>query len=87
MQPPKDPKANGKDKIPSANQVQQMINKRQCPKSVKRMDKARLSGSPQDHIHFKDGSALYRDGTWRHRFKKLTKIEKTFLIKIGFKLP
>lgn len=38
-------------------------------------------------MHFKDGSALNIDGTWKHGSKTLTSKEIKFLKDNGFKLP
>ena len=48
--------------------------------------KGKVKGE-QDNVHFKDGSALNKDGTWKHGNRKLTNDEKAWLQKHGWKLP
>ena len=36
-----------------------------APQTVERVDKGKMKGE-QDHVHFGDGSALNRDGAWKH---------------------
>jgi hypothetical protein len=79
-----EPDDDDKDHKISASQAQQLVKKGQCPNTIKRIDKGGTPESPHDHAHFKDGSALYRNGTWRHGFRQLTGAEKAFLSKIGF---
>lgn len=73
----------------SINQINQKIQKGQAPKSIIRAESDKFSSSKidPDHIHFDNGSALRRDGTFKHGWKKLTNEEKEFLIKNGFKIP
>ena len=40
-----------------------------------------------DHVHFKDGSALRKDGVWRHGGKRLTNEEIKFLKTHGWTIP
>jgi len=49
----------------SVNQMQSDIYKGKLPKTIRRseIDK-KING--QDHVHLKDGRALYRDGTFKH---------------------
>ncbi len=55
---------------------------------VKRIDKANPPSDPQDHIHFLDGHALNRDGTWKHgKGRSLSKLEKEFSDLLEFKYP
>ena len=46
----------------------------QAPQDVDRVDKGR-GDFEKDHVHFKDGSALNNDGTWKHRKRDLTNKE------------
>ena len=41
----------------------------------------------EPHVHFRDGSALYRDGIWRHGAKELSNAEIKWLTQNGWKLP
>jgi hypothetical protein len=41
----------------------------------------------KDHVHFKDGAALNRDGTWQHGYTKLTAAVKEWLTSNGWELP
>jgi hypothetical protein len=70
----------------SLNQVNQFIQKGQAPKTITRVDKGLIKGE-LDHIHFDDGSALNRNGTWKHGEKKLTNQEIKFLQQNGWTLP
>jgi len=57
-------------------------------KVVDRIDKANLPSDPQDHIHFRDGHALQRDGTWKHgKGRPLSVLEKEFCELLEFRLP
>ena len=72
----------------STNQMDQERRRGQAPKTVLRVDDASLNiGDSQDHVHFTDGSALKRDGTWKHGNKKLTREEKAWLLKHSLTLP
>ena len=71
---------------PSINQVNEQIKRGQAPSTIKRADKGKIYGE-QDNIHFQDGSAINRDGSWKHGEKRLTNAEKEFLKNSGFKLP
>ena len=68
------------------NQMQKRIERGQAPKTIDRVDKARAY-MEQDNVHFKDGSSLNRDGSWKHGGKILTNVEKEFLLEFGWKLP
>ena len=61
--------------VVSINQAKQQVRRGQAPRTVERVDPAR-GDFGQDEVHFKDGSALKRDGTWKHRGKSLTNKEK-----------
>ncbi|WPX97402.1 hemagglutinin repeat-containing protein [Candidatus Bandiella euplotis] len=72
----------------STNQLNQEIKKGQAPKEIKRVDKANpfIKGQ-KTHVHFNNGAALNKDGTWREGFIKLTKKQRLWLQKNGWKLP
>jgi hypothetical protein len=68
-------------------QALQARNSKYC-KVIDRIDKANPPSDPQDHIHFKDGHALQRDGTWKHgKGRSLSTLEKEFCDLLGFKYP
>ncbi len=50
------------DDATSQNQMQKQVEKGQAPKEVDRVDKAHNEFG-QDHVHFKDGTAINKDGT------------------------
>lgn len=72
--------------VVTLNQANQQVKRGQAPQSVERVDKG---GGPheEDHVHFKGGQALNRDGTWKHGAKGLTNKEKDWLKSIGWDLP
>ncbi len=70
----------------SLNQFQKQVERGKTPKSVDRVDKG-LGPHEQDHVHFKDGSALNRDGTWKHGGRELTKAESELLQQFGWTIP
>jgi RHS repeat-associated protein len=69
-----------------AGNMQRQVEKGQAPKSVDRVDPADFQ-SKADHVHFKDDSTLYNDGTWKHGGRVLTNVEKAWLEKNGWSLP
>lgn len=72
----------------SVNQMNREVQTGQAPSDVKRVEKAKEGGpGAQDHVHLKDGSALNRDGTWRHGFSKLSNAVKDWLVSHGWTLP
>mgnify|MGYP003299892717 CR=1 FL=1 len=72
---------NGK----SIGHLQQDVEKGTCPKGIKRFDKGR-GFKEQDHVHFKDNSALNKDGTWKHGKRDLTKDEMKYLKENGWNI-
>ena len=66
--------------------LQKQIQRGNSPKSVARADKGRGSYE-KDHLHFKDGSALHSDGTWKHGKRELTTKEIDWLKKNGWDSP
>jgi hypothetical protein len=74
----------------SANQMRQQVLRGNAPRSVDRVDADRKLPSGQyeePHVHFKDGSALYRTGVWRHGSHELTNAEIKWLTSNGWRLP
>jgi hypothetical protein len=62
---PDDGDEEKKDKGKSPNQLNNEIKQGKAPKDVERVDVGKVKGE-QTHAHFKDGSALNKDGTWKH---------------------
>src|SRR5690554_6672113 len=71
----------------SVNQLNKAVQTGKAPKSIKRFDKGKDINQPVDHVHFKDGGALRRDGVWRHGGRKLTNEEIKFLKDNGWTTP
>ncbi|CAF0961835.1 unnamed protein product [Didymodactylos carnosus] len=80
----------------SINQMNQELKRRRSEspfRTIDRVDGATLNiGDSQDHVHFTDGWALKRDGTWKHENKNakprtLSNKEKEWLTKHGWTLP
>lgn len=73
----------------NVNQMNQDIKKGLAPKTIDRVDQAHQSrpGDAYAHVHFKDGSALRDDRSWKHGAKTLTIAEKEWLNKWGWPLP
>lgn len=67
--------------------MQQQVVRNQAPKTIDRVDSAKPPGDRFDHVHFKDGHALYNDGTWKHGGRALTNAEKTWLLANGWPIP
>ena len=73
-------------KTASPNQLNQQIRQGKAPKNVTRVDAGKVPGE-QPHVHFKDGAALNKDGTWKHGYRALTEAEKQWLHENGWTLP
>lgn len=54
---------------------------------VRTIDRIDTDLREQWHVHFKDGSALFKNGVWKHGGRALSNAEKTFLKKFGWTLP
>ena len=75
----------------SVNQMEQRIKKGKAPDSIEHVHKGKLDHE-KTHVHFKDGSALNKDGTWKHTPKKggehiFTNKEIDFLQYYGWTIP
>lgn len=57
-----------------------------APKDVERVDVGKVKGE-QTHAHFKDGSALNKDGTWKHGESTLSRATQKWLENNGWTLP
>lgn len=64
--------------ITSRNQMQKMVDKGQAPKKVDRVDKAHTKYG-QEHVHFKDGTAINKDGTTHDDGHGIPKLNKKVL--------
>ncbi len=70
----------------SINQLQQEVKKGITPKGIVRFDKSH-GYQGQDHVHFKNGSALNRDGTWKDgKGYKLTTEQIKYLKENGWNI-
>jgi len=75
----------------SRNQMQKQVTSKQAPKEVDRVDPPHVNApKQQNHIHFKDGTAINMDGSLSHESRGIPKITKAILewiIKNGWGLP
>ncbi|HYD02255.1 MAG TPA: polymorphic toxin-type HINT domain-containing protein, partial [Phycisphaerales bacterium] len=73
----------------SVNKLKEAIERRfrGIPKSVDRLDKGNPANNELPHIHFKDGGALFNNGTWKHGGRPLSAAEREFLEAAGWVLP
>lgn len=71
----------------SINQLNKEIQKGKTPEGIIRFDKGTDRPGEQPHVHFKDGSALNQNGTWRHGKIDLTKEQIKYLENNGWKIP
>ena len=55
------------------------------PKGITDFHTGKIPGE-QDHVHFKNGSALNKDGTWKHGHGKLTNEQKQYLKQNGWNI-
>ena len=71
----------GKKKKPtSQNQMQKQVESGKAPKEVDRVDKPHVNApKQQDHIHFKDGSAINVDGSMSHDSRGIPQITRAIL--------
>ena len=58
--------------------MQKQVERGKAPREIERVDKPHQKGG-QNHVHFKDGSALNIDGTWKEGEHILTNKEIKFL--------
>ena len=64
--------------ITSQNQIQKIVERGQDPKEVDRVDKAHTKYG-QEHVHFKDGTAINKDGTTHDDGHGIPKLNKKVL--------
>lgn len=72
--------------ITSPNQMNEQAQ-RNKDLGVAGVHKPRAETYEQAHVHFKDGSALNIDGSWKHGFSELTNKVKNWLESNGWGLP
>ena len=70
----------------SINQLQREVERGNAPTGITRFDKGNPRHNELDHVHFHDGSALYKDGTWKHGHGKLTNEQRTYLKNNGWQI-
>lgn len=66
------------DNASSPNQMQKQVEKGQAPDEVDRVDKAHDKYG-QDHVHFKDGTSINKDGTIHDKGKGTPKLTRKVL--------
>ena len=76
-------RGNNSAKEKSMNQLQQDVSRGKAPKGITDFHTGKIPGE-QDHVHFKDGSALNKDGTWQHGKGNLTNDQKQYLKQNGW---
>lgn len=74
------------ENAPSVYQMNADLRNDHASKTIQRIDDARPPYDRHIHAHFTDGSALYINGEWKHGYKVLTRDEKKFLKKYGWKI-
>jgi hypothetical protein len=68
------------NKPTSQNQMQKQVESRKAPKEVDRVDKPHVNApNQQNHIHFKDGTAINMDGSLSHESRGIPQITKAIL--------
>ena len=73
--------------ILSPNQMQQAVARGQAPVGITRVDRGNPDLFEQPHVHFDNGSALNKDGTWKHGNANLTGEQRQWLTDNGWRLP
>ena len=67
------------------NQLKQDVSRGKAPKGITDFHTGKIKGE-QPHVHFKDGSALNKDGTWKHGQGKLTNEQIQYLKQNGWNI-
>lgn len=70
----------------SPGYMQKQVEQGRAPRTVERVDKGR-GPHEKDHVHFKDGSAMNSDGSWKHGGRELSRHESDWLKKNGWQTP
>ena len=71
----------------SPNQMQKTVERGQAPKGIERVDKGNPDLFEQPHVHFQNGAALNKDGTWKHGNALLTDDQTKWLQDNEWALP
>jgi RHS repeat-associated protein len=79
-------RSGGSSRSSSVNQMNKGISQGSAPRGITRVDKGKIKGE-QDHVHFSNGAALNKDGTWKHGSTDLTSAQKDWLRDNGWRLP
>lgn len=72
------------ERRPSLNQMDREVQRGHAPRDVTRIDRGHPSHGEQPHVHFKNGHALNRDGTWKHGGRALSSRETQWLRRWGW---
>ena len=87
LEPDDKDKGKSDPKPKNPNQLNQEIQRGQAPKGIARIDRGSKSvKGEQTHVHFDNGNALNIDGTWKHGQGIITKAQREWLIKNGWKI-
>ncbi|NLD93284.1 MAG: hypothetical protein GX639_11525 [Fibrobacter sp.] len=70
----------------SPNQMNKMIKNNSAPNGLIRVDVGKIKGE-QTHVHFDNGAALNKNGTWKHGESKIPNAAKKWLKDAGWTLP
>jgi hypothetical protein len=71
----------------SVNQMNQDLRSHPAGRTIERIDPANEARYDRYiHAHFKDGSALYINGEWKHGSRQLTNTEKEWLRENGWNI-
>ena len=73
----------GKTSSKSRNQLNKDVERGKAPKGIDRFDNSHTKGG-QEHVHFKDGSALNKDGSWKEGTYDLTRKQIEYLKNNGW---
>lgn len=85
--PPHPKQVDDASKNKSPSQLNKEIQKGQAPRGIERIDKGSKSvKGEQTHVHFKDGTALNIDGTWKDGNGMLNQAQKEWLSKNGWNI-
>ncbi len=80
------PGAGASSNALSPNQMNQAILRGSAPSGIKRVDTGKVPGE-QTHVHFENGAALNKDGTWKHGFTNVTNTQRKWLESNGWVVP
>jgi len=65
------------------NQLRQDVYKGKAPNGIKDFHSPKIKGE-QEHVHFDNGTALNKDGTWKHGEGQLTNEQRSYLRENGW---